>query len=103
MLNITENLLVTVSEECTEIGKVACKALRFGLDDHHPNEPETTNADEIVTEFLQLTAVIEELQKRGALPKYSEDKEKTIKEDKMKKVTHYQTYSVKKGLLEPNT
>lgn len=34
-------LLVCLTEECAEVQKDACKSLRFGLDDHHPDHPDT--------------------------------------------------------------
>lgn len=56
-----ENILVTVSEECAEIQKAVSKALRFGLGNHHPDEPDVTNADDILFEYIQLQALIESL------------------------------------------
>lgn len=61
-INLTENLLTTVSEECAEIAEAVSKALRFGLKNHHPLKPDETNAKKILVEFYQLTALIDLLQ-----------------------------------------
>ena len=90
----TENLLVTVAEECAEIQQAVSKALRFGLDNHHPNCPNTTNAEEINMEFYQLCAVINLLQVRGSLPTFNEAQKSTIMSTKLEKVTEWQTVSV---------
>lgn len=37
-MNTTEHLLVVLGEECAEVQQNIAKALRFGLDDHHPDK-----------------------------------------------------------------
>lgn len=55
--------LVRLSEECHELGKVACKALRFGAYDRHPTRKkmniellleEFTDVAEAINDFLRL-------------------------------------------------
>lgn len=58
-MNRKENILVTIAEECAEIQEAVTKSLRFGLNNHHPLEPNETNAQQLMLEFYQLTAVIE--------------------------------------------
>ena len=52
-MNRTEHLLVIVAEECAELAKECSKALRFGLDDHHPDY-ENCNKDRILLEYCDL-------------------------------------------------
>lgn len=42
--------LVRISEECHELGKVACKALRFGIYDYHP-KTKKQNIEMLMKEF----------------------------------------------------
>ena len=88
MDNKTKNLLVVATEECAEVVQACTKAIRFGLNNHHPNR-NTTNADEILTEFYQLEAVIEELQRDGKLPIFRQDYIRSIKSNKIKKIEKY--------------
>ena len=55
-----EHLLVIIAEECVEIAKCATKALRFGLDDCEPGQPES-NARRLCLECADLQAVLEML------------------------------------------
>jgi len=84
----TKNLLVVATEECAEVTQACTKSIRFGINNHHPNR-KTTNADEILTEFYQLQAVIEELQRDKMLPIYNEDYVRSIKRNKLKKIEMY--------------
>lgn len=47
----SENLLIIAAEECVEIQQEIAKALRFGLQNHHPKKPELTNEKRIMQEF----------------------------------------------------
>lgn len=55
-----EHLLTIIAEECTEIAKCATKALRFGLEDTGPENPDN-NATMMSNEFCDLLAVLEML------------------------------------------
>lgn len=85
MTNV-ENLLVVLGEECAEIACVSSKSLRFGLGNWHPEHPEVTNADLVMQEYLQLTAVVEELQRLGQLPVYDDGVVQGIKTMKLSNV-----------------
>lgn len=98
-MNNIENLLVTISEECAEIQQDVSKALRFGLDNHHPDS-NVTNEENILKEYYQLTAVIEYLQECSVLPKWNEEIVKTIKRVKLNNINTYQEVSRKCGTLE---
>lgn len=95
-----ENILVTVSEECAEIQQAVSKSLRFGLDNHHPDNPDVTNADDILYEFIQLQALIESLQEHNKLPKWDDFTVQTIKNNKIKNVVKWQAVSAECGTLQ---
>lgn len=96
-MNNTENLLVIASEECAEIQQAISKALRFGLDNYYGEQP--TNKMQIVTEYYQLQAMIEELQKRMILPYFTHEAIFDIKKSKMEKVNYYNEESRRCGRL----
>lgn len=98
-MNSTENLFIVASEECAEIQQCISKTLRFGVDDCHPDRPDSTNELELLTEYYQLQAVIEMLQEKGALKTLSAEEIETIKVSKKAKVLKYAEYSKKMGLL----
>lgn len=54
------NLLIVAYEECVEIQKEVCKAIRFGINSRGPRDFDT-NGQKIVQEFYQLEAVLEML------------------------------------------
>ena len=56
LLNLTQHLLNNA--------KIADKAIRFGIDDHHPQE-DKTNAEAIIEEFAHVVAGMEQLAKSG--------------------------------------
>lgn len=92
-----ENILVTVSEECAEIQQAVSKSLRFGLDNHHPDNPDVTNADDILFEFIQLQALIESLQEHGKLPTWDDFTVQTMKNNKIRNVAKWQEVSFECG------
>ena len=94
-MNISEHLLTCLIEECSEIQQAASKALRFGLDDGHP-EKTTTNAEDIAKECVDLVAVIEMLEEAGII-----DRIRTLQgiEHKKAKVRHYMGYAKRRGTL----
>lgn len=99
-MKLREYLTVVAMEECAEIQQGLSKALRFGFDDTHPARLDETNEDDILTEFYQLTAMVEELQKQQIIGQFSDEKIAEIKARKIEKVYHYMDYSREKGLLD---
>ena len=97
-MNSTENLLVIASEECAEIQQAISKSLRFGLDNCYKEQP--MSAIQIMTEYYQLQAVIEDLQKRMILPYLTHEAIFDIKKSKMEKVEYYNEESRKCGRLD---
>ena len=94
-MNRKEHLLTILAEECMEIGKECTKALRFGINDHHPTQT-GTNAQKISDEYNDLLAVIAMLNDEGFL-NVTIDKEKIAK--KKERVEKYLLYSKEHGTL----
>lgn len=94
-MNKIEHLLTCLAEECAEIQQAISKALRFGLDDGHP-EKTTTNAQDIAKECVDIIAIIEMLEDEGILKKIG-----TIQAINQKKiqVLHYMKYAKERGTL----
>ncbi len=94
-MNKTEHLLSCLAEECAEIQQAVCKALRFGLNDGHP-EKTTTNAQDIAKECADIVAVIELLEDNGIIPKVG-----TLPalEQKKCQILHYMAYAQEQGTL----
>lgn len=88
-MNKTDHLLTILIEECSEVQKVACKALRFGLDDTNP-ATRNTNWAELEHEVNDLLAIIREL----GLEDNLKDQAK-----KMAKVNYWLEYSKTRGRL----
>ena len=102
-MNRIENELITAMEECAEIQKEISKALRFGLNNHHPDQPDFSNAENIILEYIQLKAVIEKLQADQVLPTYDVYTEKALKMEKLNKMMRYQTVSKEYNCLKEET
>lgn len=93
-MNKTEHLLTCLAEECAEIQQAVAKALRFGLEDGHPDKT-TTNAQDIAKECVDVTAVIEMLESAGIIEVRSLEaigRKKT-------KVALYMDYAKERGTL----
>lgn len=67
-LDDPEVLLTRLVEECAEVQKLCSKAIRFGLDNHHPNEPGITNAMLIHQELSDVHTIRLELGRRNLVP-----------------------------------
>lgn len=92
-----ENLLVTLMEECSELQQAVSKALRFGMSNYHPSEPDRTNEVDIMTEYYQLISVMEMLIMSGVL--HDDVPASDIKNKKRTNVEKYQVVSKQLGLL----
>jgi hypothetical protein len=97
-MNKTEHILTCLIEECSEIQKVAAKALRFGLDDHAPDS-EISNSEDIALEICDLIAVIEMLENEKIIPK-TRLLDSSLLEAKKKKVNKYMDYAKERGTLD---
>ena len=68
-MNVKEHLLTCLAEECSEVAKEVSKALRFGLNDKYPKDPDQrTNSQRIVDELNDLVAVVKMLEAEKILP-----------------------------------
>ena len=95
-MNKIEHLLTCLMEECAEIQKEAAKALRFGLDDHAPSEPDVSNSESIAHECIDLYAILEMLEEIGAIPQIVKPE---LIQQKKDKVTKYMKYAEERGTL----
>jgi hypothetical protein len=92
----TEHLLSCLSEECAEVAQRVSKALRFGLTEIQPGQ-ELTNAERIVLELADLSAVIELLEEAGALKRPGNIR--TLIEEKKAKIEKFFELSRRLGTL----
>ena len=99
-MNKGEYLMVVAAEECAEIQENISKAIRWGVSNHHPDKPETTNGYEILKEFNQLRAVIDMLIIGRHIPGISHEEADKIYRDKVAAVEHWQTYSKDIGTVD---
>src|SRR5262245_46243419 len=102
-MTIQEHFLTILSEECGELAlcalqlaQRASKALRFSLEEIQPGQ-ESTNAERIVAEYLELVAMIEMLVDIGAI-RLPIDKDEIIGRKKLK-VEKYLEFSEKMGTV----
>lgn len=95
-MNLTEQLLLIVIEECDEISQRATKALRFGMTEKEPGQ-EDDNAQRLVYEFNDLVGVMELLHETKQIPMVY-DKMSAMK--KKEKVIKYLAYSEELGILK---
>ena len=100
-MNVIEHLLVCLVEECAELQHHVSKSIRFGLDDHNPRADSPTNCEEIVNELNDLFAIVELLQKQGALPSVVIDPDKIRK--KQEKVRLFMQYAKSQGTLKADS
>jgi hypothetical protein len=96
-MKLEDNVLIHLSEECSEVTKDVCKALRFGLDNVGPNNDGKTNAELISEELTDLIAMASLLRDMGLIPPFG-DHEKIVA--KIRKVEKFQSYSESVGRLE---
>lgn len=98
-MNKKEYLSLVTMEECAELQQTLSKSLRFGFDDHHPEKTNQSNEQQVLEEYYQLVAMMEELQKKNIVNLLSEEEIKNIKQTKIEKVYQYMEYSVNKNCL----
>ncbi len=91
----TEHLLSILGEEGVEVAQRTSKANRFGLDEIQPGQ-EFDNADRIMHEYAEMTAVYEMLELRGLLPTV----DPSLVMAKKAKVISFLEYSRKCGTLQ---
>ena len=94
-MNRTEMLLVQLAEECAEVQQQCCKALRFGLQEIRPQDPET-NSESITRELEDLEGIVHMLQEIKAVGYF---KQENI-DAKVEKVEKYLNYSICVGTLK---
>ena len=88
-----ENLMVIALEECAEVQQEISKALRFGVENHHPDEPFITNGERILKEFHQLRAVIDMLVEEKIIHGLPEEEQNQIYYDKVANIEKWEKYS----------
>ena len=96
-MTTTEHLLVILAEECAEVAQRATKALRFGLAETQPGQPDD-NARRLMDELVDLRIALILLQEEGALP-LADMTEETV-ERKKAKVRKFMAYSQTLGVLD---
>jgi len=90
-------LLTILAEECSEIAHRASKAIRFGMDEVQPDQPDKgNNAARMMDEFNDLFAVIEVLYEEDLIPHILDRKQIIAKKEKVK---HFMQYSKERGML----
>jgi hypothetical protein len=63
-----DELLILVLEEAGETIQACTKAMRFGLDGHHPDRPDTSNLHELCAETEQLATTVRILKTKCGVP-----------------------------------
>lgn len=98
-MNYYENMMVVANEECAEVQKEISKALRFGIDNHHPDEPNITNGERILKEFHQLRAVMDMLVIHRIIPALPEEQIHQVYRDKIEAIEKWGKYSEEIGCI----
>ncbi len=95
-----ENLLVVAMEECAELQQAISKALRFGMDHSHPDNPDVTNARAIQVEYIQLEETMRLLERRKVLPGVSLADAYIIRGEKLASIEKHETISRELGCIK---
>lgn len=100
-MNVGEHLLVTLGEEGCEVAKEASKALRFGLGDIDPTQPDgPNNREKLTKELNDLLGVCQLLVNIGVLKPNWQSEEAQFQ--KMVKVEKFMKYAEQNGTLDPD-
>lgn len=91
-------LLSHIAQECAEIIVRCTKAQHFGLDEVQP-EQGLTNAQRIAEELSDLYAMVDECQRQGILPEFTERDRQARISAKQRKAQIFRDYSRKLGRL----
>lgn len=94
-MNGNERLLTVAAEECAEIQQEISKALRFGTENHHPDEHCTTNGERIQREYHQLRAVMSLMLMKRVIKPIPETEKNRIFRDKIDSIEKWEEYSAK--------
>jgi len=100
-MNRIEYLLGVVAEEATETAQAALKALRFGLDDHHPDN-DIPNREKLVIEYNQLQAsmqLLDEAMVMSGLKSLVLNGRRDIRDLKQVNVLRWAERSIENGTL----
>lgn len=103
-MNKTEHLLTCLSEEGVEISHIIHKALRFGLHERWPNNPNAakpSNCERLIDELNDLLGVISLLEDEKILPPNWKSDHKRLA--KREKVLKYMIYARGEGALKDET
>lgn len=99
MLNNTDFWHVKLGEECNEVAHRCAKILQYGpeeVQDGHASD----NADRLRDELLDLIAVIDLMQKAGAIAPISKNEMETAREAKRAKLRKYYNLSFELGRIQ---
>ena len=98
-MNRTEYLLTQAASECAEVAHRITKAMHFGLGEVQPGQPES-NAERIVSEYIDLLASMEMLIEDAALTMPTNATVRDLIAKKKAKVEHFMGYARGCGTLQ---
>lgn len=89
MTDFERERLVMLMEECAEVQKAVCKALRHGLDDVNPHGDGTSNRLQIAQELGDVFGLADILAISGTLRSEDIADSRYSKAERIKKWVHY--------------
>lgn len=98
-MNLEQNLLIQLMEECAEVQHACAKALRFGLHDKAPYS-ETNNLFAIRRELGDLLGVLQFINENTEI---STEIPPAWVAAKISKIEQYLRHSMELGILDENT
>lgn len=99
-MNRVEHLLTIIAEEGAEVGKAACKALRFGLYSAATVDDETINSEDLRDEVLDLIGSYQMLAMEGHAKPLTMCDVGTARDRKAERVERFMALSKEKGALQ---